>query len=136
MRFPLAVVAGTLALVAFAGTGQAASPCWHEVLSEWAAGRGGTTHPPECYRDAMAKAPLDLKLYSSVEDDLQRALAAAAQRGNRPHAEKVRTPAGRRDAASAVPSASSGSTPVAVPALAFALAIVLGAVLLRRRQAR
>jgi hypothetical protein len=45
------------------------------VIADWS--RDGSidgVYSPSCYRQAMQNAPTDLKLYSTLEDDLQSAL--------------------------------------------------------------
>src|SRR5215471_20219368 len=74
-----AVVAGA-ALWSSAPAG-AAQPCWEQVISDWSAhGRITGTYPASCYRQAMANAPTDLRIYSSIEDDLQQALGTRTAR--------------------------------------------------------
>lgn len=65
-------VAVSLATLATAAPARGGVPCWRAVVKEWAAGRVRQTHPLTCYREAIANAPADLRLYSSFEDDLQR----------------------------------------------------------------
>jgi hypothetical protein len=53
----------------------AAVPCWKAVIADWS--RDGSvdgSYPATCYRQAMQNAPTDLKVYSTLEDDLQSAL--------------------------------------------------------------
>lgn len=53
----------------------AATACWKAVIADWS--RNGSiagTYPAACYRQAMQNAPTDLKVYSTIEDDLQNAL--------------------------------------------------------------
>lgn len=52
----------------------AAAPCWQQVVSDWADGGIGSTYPVHCYREALARLPEDLRIYSSAEDDIRRAL--------------------------------------------------------------
>lgn len=77
--FPLALGALVLVLAFSPLTGTpsaaAATPCWKAVITDWA--RDGSidrAYPATCYRQAMQNAPTDLKVYSTVEDDLQSAL--------------------------------------------------------------
>jgi hypothetical protein len=62
------------ALVAVAPGRAAADPCWRRVIDEWSAGRLGGNHPTSCYRQAIAHAPADLRLYSTFDDDVRRAM--------------------------------------------------------------
>jgi len=59
----------------------AATACWKAVIADWS--RNGSiagTYPAACYRQAMQNAPTDLKVYSTLEDDLQSALRQHAAR--------------------------------------------------------
>jgi hypothetical protein len=73
-RLALLVVVCAAAFFA-AGTAQARSSCWEQVISDWSthnAVRG--SYPPGCYRTAIDKLPEDLRTYSSAPDDIRRAL--------------------------------------------------------------
>ncbi len=134
----LAPLAGAALLAASLGGVQAsaAAPCWQRVIADWSDnGTVDGTYPARCYRAAMANAPTDLRIYSTIEDDLRLALQSRTL-GTAP----VDTP--RRPSvhvASVQPSGSS-ATPV-VAALAGGLALVgvaISAALLvasRRRRA-
>jgi hypothetical protein len=83
--YPLALGALVLVLVlpslARTSSVSAATPCWQAVIADWANdGRIEGAYAPACYRQAMQNAPTDLKVYSSVEDDLQSALARRSAR--------------------------------------------------------
>ncbi len=52
----------------------AAAPCWQQVVSDWEDGGIGSTYPVHCYREALARLPEDIRIYSSAEDDIRRAL--------------------------------------------------------------
>jgi len=71
-----------LALAVSAPSAPAATtPCWKAVLADWS--KDNTVdgnYSPNCIRQAMAFAPTDLKIYSSVEDDLQAALQKRSAR--------------------------------------------------------
>lgn len=74
-----------LAAVAFAIPAQAApaasTPCWKAVLADWSKDNSvDGRYSPSCIRQAMALAPTDLKIYSSVEEDLQTALQKRSAR--------------------------------------------------------
>ena len=86
VRFPplaLGALGLVLAFSPLAGTpsAAAATPCWKAVITDWA--RDGSidqAYPATCYRQAMQNAPTDLKVYSTLEDDLQSALRQHAAR--------------------------------------------------------
>jgi hypothetical protein len=51
------------------------------VIADWS--RDGSIdrgYAPACYRQAMQNAPTDLKIYSTLENDLQRALRLRSSR--------------------------------------------------------
>jgi hypothetical protein len=82
VRRPIQIL--LLSLVALAGaaamTGTAAAaktPCWQILIDDWYDGRIDSVYPVACYRDALEHMPEDVAQYSSLEDDLNRALAAA-----------------------------------------------------------
>lgn len=72
-----------LALVAVAGAfllaGQAAAkdPCWKTLIDDWYDGRIDNVYPVPCYRAALAHMPEDVAQYSTLGDDINRALQAA-----------------------------------------------------------
>jgi cobalamin biosynthesis Mg chelatase CobN len=76
-----------LALVAVATFGPAragaATPCRDKIFNEWYHdGKIASTYPLSCYRDALKHIPPDVKVYSSLSDDIQLALQAAVDRSN------------------------------------------------------
>lgn len=83
--YPLALGALVLVLVlpAAAGTvsASAATPCWQAVIADWSKdGRIQGAYAAACFRQAMQNAPTDLKIYSTLEDDLQAALQKRSAR--------------------------------------------------------
>ena len=69
---------GVLAL-AYTGTAGATPSCGSRVLSDWSDGRIDNTYPVSCYRQALAKLPEDVRVYSSAQTDITRALQARLQ---------------------------------------------------------
>jgi hypothetical protein len=66
-----------LVLSALAGTSPAtaATPCWKAVIADWSDnGAIDGTYTASCYGQAMQNAPTDLRVYSTLLDDLQKAL--------------------------------------------------------------
>ena len=64
----------------FALTGssaKAAAPCWKDVLTDSYDGRLDRTHPIDCYQLALRHVPADVDAYTSVSDEIRRALLAA-----------------------------------------------------------
>jgi hypothetical protein len=72
----LVVVAAAGALV-LAGTAAAKEPCWKTLINDWYDGRIDSVYPVECYRAALEHMPEDVAQYSSLGDDINRALQAA-----------------------------------------------------------
>src|SRR5213083_556121 len=88
-RFSLLYAMG-LCLVALAFTGSAAASggCGQRLLADWRDGRIDGTYPVTCYRQALANLPEDVRVYSTAQSDITRALqarlgAAAASSGHR-----------------------------------------------------
>jgi len=89
-RFRL-LFAVTVMLIAFAviDTADAAQSCGSRLLADWRDGRIDGTYPVACYRQALANLPEDVRVYSSAQADITRALQArlgttastSAQRG-------------------------------------------------------
>jgi hypothetical protein len=78
LRLLLALTALLAALV-FSATGQAKSSCASALLKDWRDGRIDGTYSVDCYRTALAQLPEDLRIYSSAESDIKRALLARSQ---------------------------------------------------------
>ena len=76
---PLLAVTALLAALVFSGTGQAETSCTSAVINDWRDGRIDGTHSVACYQTALAQLPEDLRIYSSAESDIQRALLARSQ---------------------------------------------------------
>jgi hypothetical protein len=97
--FAVAAIAAT-AVVAPAPA--AASSCANAVIADWRDnGRIDKTYPPQCYREAVAALPEDVRVYSSAQNDITRALQGRVE----------------KSAASRVSSDSSGSSPYRLPLL-------------------
>lgn len=82
------IIAALVAAVAAAGTltapavAEAKSPCWKRLLDDWVVdGRIDKAYPATCYSETLKRLPRDLDDYSSVREDINRALLTAA-RGN------------------------------------------------------
>ena len=72
----------TLALAA-ATPAQALSPCARNLINDWNDGRIDKTYPVRCYREAIryARSRADIDVYSSLEEDLRRAMLASLRGG-------------------------------------------------------
>jgi hypothetical protein len=75
IRLLVAMAAGLLAL-AVTGTAGAAPSCGTRLLDDWRDGRIDNTYPVACYRQALAHLPEDVRVYSSAQADITRALQA------------------------------------------------------------
>ena len=60
-------------------SGQAAArePCWQTLIDDWYDGRIDSVYPVACYRAALVHMPEDIAQYSTLGDDINRALQAA-----------------------------------------------------------
>ena len=76
-RFSLvALAAGALAALAVCGSAAANSDCKTRLLTDWRDGRIDHVYPVACYGEALSSLPEDLRIYSSAESDITRALQA------------------------------------------------------------
>ena len=76
---PLVALTALLAALVFSGTGQARTSCVSAVLNDWRDGHIDGTHSVACYQTALAQLPEDLRIYSSAESDIKRALLSRTQ---------------------------------------------------------
>lgn len=67
-----------LAGLVLAAPAAAAKSCGEQVVDDWwDNGRVDKTYPLHCYEEAIDTLPVDVKDYSSAEDDIRRALQSA-----------------------------------------------------------
>jgi hypothetical protein len=98
----LFAVAAIAATVVVAPAPAAASSCANAVVADWRDnGRIDKTYPPKCYRAAVDALPEDVRVYSSAQNDITRALQARVE----------------KSATSGVSADSSGSSPYRLPLL-------------------
>ena len=71
----MAAVVGLVALACTATAG-AAQSCGSRLLADWRDGRIDRTYPVLCYRQALAHLPEDVRVYSTAQNDITRALQA------------------------------------------------------------
>ncbi|MGZ4411462.1 MAG: hypothetical protein ACXVY8_04945 [Gaiellaceae bacterium] len=55
----------------------AAPACWQRLIADWTDGRIDGSYPVSCYGQALSHADQDLLNYSTLPDDLHRALLSA-----------------------------------------------------------
>jgi hypothetical protein len=71
-----------LGLLLAAGPAAAAKPCWKRLIDDWYDGRIDKVYPATCYRDAIKNAGEDVQTYSTLPEDLTRALQSAIRTKN------------------------------------------------------
>jgi hypothetical protein len=71
LLFAMAVGLAALASAAPAGASQS---CASRLIADWGDGRIDGTYPVPCYRQALAQLPEDVRVYSSAQSDITRAL--------------------------------------------------------------
>ena len=64
---------------------RAATDCGNAVIEAWDNGRLDSSFAPACYRKALQELPEDIRIYSSAQDDINRALIASLARRNAAH---------------------------------------------------
>ena len=70
-----AMAVGLVALT-LTGTAGASQACGSRVLADWRDGRIDGTYPVACYRQALTHLPEDVRVYSTAQTDITRALQA------------------------------------------------------------
>ncbi len=73
-----AVLGAVLAAAHVVPPAAVAAPCWKKLINDWYDnGRIDRVYALHCYRDALDHLPEDVETYSSLGEDIERALAAA-----------------------------------------------------------
>jgi len=116
---PLLALTALLAALVFSATGQANTSCVSAVLNDWRDGRINGTHSVACYQTALAQLPEDLRIYSSAESDIQRALLARSQATLAAPAREAQKPTRSDDG-------GDGVSPLLVLAITGAILVVMG----------
>jgi hypothetical protein len=58
----------------------AGTPCWRQLINDWVENpRIDSVYPLHCYREAIAHVPEDLRVYSSIVEDIQNARQQATR---------------------------------------------------------
>jgi len=127
--------AGVLSTSATAATA-APTPCWRTLITDWSDGHIDGRYPVSCYRSAIANTPTDLRIYSSIDDDLGTALRVRIARLSAASARRRTLAVVASQQRTAAPSMSTSVRLVALLAvLGGTLAAAwLGVVLARRRR--
>jgi hypothetical protein len=115
---PLLAVTAVLAALVFSGAGQAKTSCTSALLRDWRDGRIDGTYSVGCYQTALAQLPEDLRIYSSAESDIKRALLARGQ-------VTLAAPAKAQKPAT-LDGGGNGVSPLLVLAIAGAILVVTG----------
>jgi len=114
-RLLFAMSLGLVALVC-AGTAGAAQPCASRLLADWQDGRIDHVYPVSCYRTALADLPEDVRVYSSAQTDITRALQGRLAR------------AAAKSAAPKRNSDRHGVSPLLVAAITAAILVAAGSI--------
>jgi hypothetical protein len=122
---------GLLAALAFAATGQAATGCASALLQDWRDGRIDGTYPVACYRGALDQMPEDVRIYSSAESDIKRALLDRIEAA--PTAAKAKKVQSTKPKASSSKGDGDGLSPLSVIAIGAALLAAVGSGLVLTR---
>jgi hypothetical protein len=123
-RLLLVALAGVLAALAYSATGQAATGCAAALLQDWRDGRIDGTYPIACYRAALDQMPEDVRIYSSAESDIKRALLARIEAA--PAAAKAKKVQSTKAKASSSKGSGDGLSPLIVIAIGAALLAAVG----------
>ncbi|MDX6407096.1 MAG: hypothetical protein QOE13_167 [Gaiellaceae bacterium] len=113
----MALAALSAAMLAFSGVAQARTGCVSALLDDWRDGRIDGTYSVQCYQTALSQLPEDLRIYSSAESDIKRALLA---RG------KVTVSAPAKAQKPTASTAGGGVSPFLVLAIAGVIVAALG----------
>jgi hypothetical protein len=111
---PVTILAACVSALVLSAPASTATSCASRLLADWQDGRIDGVYPVACYRQALAHLPEDVRVYSSAQSDITRALQA---RLGAPHA---------RAAAAAHGSRSAGISPFAVLGVTGALLLLAG----------
>ena len=74
LRLALLTFAFVVLGAATSGTAVAKSSCASRLIADWQDGRIDRTYPVPCYRQALARLPEDVRVYSTATSDITRAL--------------------------------------------------------------
>jgi len=85
LRVPGLALFATGLAVALAPSASAASvPCWQRVIADWSKhGSIVGAYPSSCLRQARQNEPTDLRIYSTLDENLQRALTLKSRTARR-----------------------------------------------------
>ena len=76
VRHVAIVLASIAAMLVVSDPASAKPNCGSTLLKDWSDGRIDGVYPVRCYRLALANMPEDVRIYSTAESDIKRALQA------------------------------------------------------------
>ena len=76
LRHVFIVLAALASILVVSEPASAQTSCGTRVLEDWNDGRIDGVYPVRCYRLALANMPEDVRIYSTAESDIKRALQA------------------------------------------------------------
>ena len=142
-RLFIVLASAVTAVAAAAATpAQAAGDCGNAVIEAWHNGRLDASFAPACYREALQQLPEDIRIYSSAQDDIDRALIASLARRTtvrrttqagsvrgivRKLASTAQPKSVRQQAAAAAADPSAGTVPLSVLVSAGGALVLVGA---------
>jgi hypothetical protein len=106
-----------LAALTFPGLAAAKQTCATRLLADWRDGRIDLTYPVSCYRQALAHLPEDVRVYSSAQTDITRALQS-----------RLRTQSLQAASSTANKDDHAGVSPLLVVAITAAILVAAGSV--------
>jgi hypothetical protein len=114
LRLGLALMVFVMLAAVASGAAMAKTkPCAKQVVADWYGdGRIGKIYPLECYRQAIASLPPDVRDYSNAKEEIARALAFAKQGKPDPGGEDPTPPTNSTGTPSTDTSSTDGSSEV------------------------
>jgi hypothetical protein len=76
LRHVVVVFASLAVVLAVSEPAAAKTSCGTKLLRDWSDGRIDGVYPVRCYRLALANMPEDVRIYSTAQSDIKRALQA------------------------------------------------------------
>jgi hypothetical protein len=116
---PVLALAALLGALVFCGAGHAKTSCASRLVADWRDGRIDGTYSVACYRTALAHLPEDVRIYSSAESDIKRALVARSK-------VVLASPAKAQKQSRSVTDSGEGVSPLLVLAIAGAILAAVG----------
>jgi len=93
LRHVFIVLAALASILVVSEPASAQTSCGTRLLRDWSDGRIDRVYPVRCYRLALANMPEDVRIYSTAESDIKRALQARVRATHHPKAAVLKTAA-------------------------------------------